>query len=214
MKAVNLLPSDRRDLRRTRSLGLLVREPLLAPAIALLVLVTGGLMFASHSATSKVATRNHTLRQVEARLATLEAQQRSTSAAGTASRLSSVTSIAGQRTTWDEFLGTISRVVPEDVWLLTLSAAAQGATTTTPSTPPPASSSGAPTAVTVTGYTYSQPSVARMMRRLELVPWLQDVSLVTSTKSSIADHVVYQFTLGANFVPRPGADVSRAEAGT
>jgi hypothetical protein len=42
-----------------------------------------------------------------------------------------------------------------------------------------------------------------MMRRLELVPWLQDVSLVNSQKSAIDSHTVYQFTLGANFVPLP-----------
>jgi Tfp pilus assembly protein PilN len=216
MKAVNLLPPDRRDLGRTPFLGPLASEPLLTAAITLVVVVVGGLVLASHSASSKVATRNHTLRQLDARLATLEAEKRSASAAGTASRLSSVTTIAGQRTSWDDFLGTISRVVPEDVWLLSLSAAEQDATTSTTSTPPPApNSSGAPTAVTVTGYTYSQPSVARMMRRLELVPWLQDVSLVTSAKSAIADHTVYQFTLGANFVTRPGANVvPRPEAET
>jgi Tfp pilus assembly protein PilN len=175
-----------------------------------------GLGVASHSASSNAAARNHTIRQLDARLVTLQAQKRSTSATGTASRLSSVTSIAGQRTSWDDFLVTLSRVVPEDVWLLTLSAAEQDATTTTTATPPPAStSSGAPTAVTVTGYTYSQREVARMMRRLELVPWLEDVSLVTSAKSAIADHIVYQFTLGANFVARPGANVvTRPEAGT
>jgi len=45
--------------------------------------------------------------------------------------------------------------------------------------------------------------VARMMRRLELVPWLQDVNLVSSTKTAINNHKVFQFTLGANFNPLP-----------
>jgi Tfp pilus assembly protein PilN len=57
--------------------------------------------------------------------------------------------------------------------------------------------------VTFTGYTYSQPAVARMMRRLDLVPWLQDVTLVSSTKTAINNHKVFQFTLGANFNPLP-----------
>ena len=42
-----------------------------------------------------------------------------------------------------------------------------------------------------------------MMRRLDLVPWLQDVTLVSSTKTAINSHKVFQFTLGANFNPLP-----------
>jgi Tfp pilus assembly protein PilN len=79
------------------------------------------------------------------------------------------------------------------------STAATSDAATTPPAPAPAP---APT-VTFTGYTYSQPSVARMMRRLELVPWLQNVSLTTSTKTAINAHTVYQFTLGASFVSLP-----------
>ena len=60
-----------------------------------------------------------------------------------------------------------------------------------------------PGAFTVTGYTYSQPSVARLMRRLRMVPWLDGVSLTTSSKTTLADHVVYQFTLGANVISTP-----------
>ena len=68
--------------------------------------------------------------------------------------------------------------------------------------PPPPPSVSSPV-FTVSGYTYTQPSVARLMRRLRLVPWLSGVSLTTSSKTSLSDRVVYQFTLGANVIPLP-----------
>ena len=60
-----------------------------------------------------------------------------------------------------------------------------------------------PTGFTVTGYTYSHPSVARLMRRLSLVPWLSDVSLVSSAKTAIANRTIYQFTVGASVASLP-----------
>ena len=118
--------------------------------------------------------------------------------------MTALTTIAGGRPKWDGFLFFLSRVVPEDVWLLSLTASAPATAPVppaAPSTPVPATAT--PSTVLFTGYTYSQPSVARMMRRLELVPWLQDVSLVNSTKTAIDQHTVYQFTLGANFISLP-----------
>ena len=58
-----------------------------------------------------------------------------------------------QRASWDGFLGTLSRVVPEDVWLLSLSAQEPTAgAVPTPTTP--SSTAGATSSVTFTGYTY------------------------------------------------------------
>lgn len=200
MRAVNLLPPERRGVRRRSALGSALREPLLIAAVALATLVVAALGYSTHAASSKVASKSQTLQELDAQLAKLRAAApKPVQAAGGTSRLSTLTTLVAGRTAWDGFLGTVSKVVPEDVWLLSLSAQATGGTTT-----PPVSTPGAiPSAVTFTGYTYSQPSVARMMRRLELVPWLQDVSLVTSTKSEISNHLVYQFTVGANFVPIP-----------
>jgi Tfp pilus assembly protein PilN len=212
MKAVNLLPPEYRGSRgpqRSSSVRPFVREPLLLAGVGLAVAVTAAVGFVAHSSGSTVSARQDTIRQLDAQLAKLAAEHPSTSVNDAALRLTTLTGLAGQRTSWDGFLGSLSRVVPEDVWLLNLSAQASSGGTPTGSTPSTATSSApstsAPSAVTLTGYTYSQPSVARMMRRLDLVPWLQDVSLVTSTKSSISDHTVYQFTLGANFIPIPEA---------
>jgi Tfp pilus assembly protein PilN len=205
MKAVNLLPPERRGIRPASRYAPFVREPLLIAASGLAVLVVGGLGYSAHSASSQVASKNEAIRQVDGQLAKLAPVQ--PAASGT-SRLTALTTLADGRTTWDGFLGTLSRVVPEDVWLLSLTAQApaQAASavpsTTSDTSAAPAAPAAAPT-VTFTGYTYSQPSVARMMRRLELVPWLQNVSLTTSTKTAINAHTVYQFTLGASFVSLP-----------
>ena len=118
-----------------------------------------------------------------------------------------MTSVAEHREPWDGFLSAVSLVMPEDVWLLSMNASGQSAT----ATPAPAASSSpssatpapASTAFTITGYTYTQPSVARLMRRLALVPWLNGVSLTTSTKTLLGNHQIYQFTLGANVITLP-----------
>jgi Tfp pilus assembly protein PilN len=210
MKAVNLLPSDRRGQRRTSPLAPIVAQPLLVLAVVVAIAVLGGVGMMLRSASSTVSARQSTLRDLETQIARLPKPKPQTGATTQAARLSAVTSVASQRTHWDGFLSAVALVMPEDVWLLNLSAAGQSATTpATPpssgssSTPPPAPAAPAPTGFVLTGYTYSQPSVARLMRRLELVPWLQGVSLSTSSKTTLANHVIYQFTVGASVVSFP-----------
>jgi Tfp pilus assembly protein PilN len=197
MRAVNLLPDDRRGSRHASPLAVLRRQPLLLLAIVVSIAVVAGLGFELRSATSTVSAHQQTLRDLETELAKLPKAPQTSSQVTTqrASRGAVVTTVAAQRTTWDGFLSALSRVIPEDVWLLNLSASA-ASTSSVPG-------GSAPTAFTVSGYTYSQPSVARLMRRLRLVPWLNDISLSTSSKTSLNDHVVYQFTLGANVVSIP-----------
>jgi Tfp pilus assembly protein PilN len=199
MRAVNLIPQERRGAQRRSGSRSTFREPLLPLSIALAVVAAAGVGLAAHSASSTVASRNAEVTQLDAQLAKLAAEHQQAPAGGSGSQLSVVTSLMQQRASWDGFLGTLSRVVPENVWLLSLSAQEP----TTGAVPTPAPAAGATSSVTFTGYTYSQPAVARMMRRLELVPWLQDVNLVSSTKTAINNHKVFQFTLGANFNPLP-----------
>jgi len=162
----------------------------------------------AHSASSTVASRNAAIQSLEAQIAKVQPVQ--TAPTSSAPRLTALTTIADGRPKWDGFLFFLSRVVPEDVWLLSLTASAPPTTPAPAPTaassapaPAPAPAAATPSTVLFTGYTYSQPSVARMMRRLQLVPWLQDVNLVNSTKTAIDQHTVYQFTLGANFISLP-----------
>jgi Tfp pilus assembly protein PilN len=79
------------------------------------------------------------------------------------------------------------------------SSSSSGSASTQPASAPLASSS--PSTFTISGYTYSQPSVARLMRRLELIPWLANINLVSSAKTLLGNASVVQFTVGANVVP-------------
>ncbi|MGH3002212.1 MAG: PilN domain-containing protein [Gaiellaceae bacterium] len=203
MRAVNLLPVERRGGSSRSSLGFLTSRPLVSGASALGVVVVAVLALLVHSSSSAVSAKRQQLDTLKTQVAALPAAKpvaSSTGSSTTASRLAAVTTVAGQRMTWDAFLGAFSRVLPEDVWLLSLTAdssaaAATPATTVTPGT--------APTAFTLTGYTYSQPSVARLMKRLSLLPWLQDVSLISSSRKVIGDKTVYQMTVNANIVKTP-----------
>jgi Tfp pilus assembly protein PilN len=57
----------------------------------------------------------------------------------------------------------------------------------------------APTAFVVTGRTSSQRSVARIIDRLSVLPWLSDVSLQQSTRGETGNGgLTVQFTIGAN----------------
>jgi Tfp pilus assembly protein PilN len=213
MKAVNLLPSDHRGPRRASPIEPLVKNPLLVLAIVFAVAVAGGLALMLHSASSTVSSRQATLQQLEDQFARLPKPQPGAVGAQQtqAARLSTVTSVAEHREPWDGFLSAVSLVMPEDVWLLSMNASGQSATATpapaatssTSSTSNSSAPAAASTAFTITGYTYTQPSVARLMRRLALVPWLNGVSLTTSTKTLLGDHTVYQFTLGANVMTLP-----------
>src|SRR5581483_1364712 len=189
MKAVNLIPRERAGAQRSSKLAGVVREPLLPASIAVVVLAAAAVGFAAHSASSTVSSRNATVRNLDAQLSKLAAAQpapQSGTTAAAPSRTSAATTITSQRTSWDGFLWSLSRVVPEDVWVMNLTAGSTSSGTTPVASAP--STGAPPSSFLVTGYTYSQPSVARMMRRLALVPWLQDVNLVTSTKTAIANH--------------------------
>src|SRR5581483_2262580 len=203
MRAVNLLPRERTGANRTSLVARVGREPLLPLAVVVLILAAAAVGLAAHSASSTVAQRKSTVQSLDAQLATVAANDAQKGATAAPSRTAALTKLTTQRTSWDGFLYGLSRVVPEDVWMLNLSASTSGSSATAAAPAPSSSTSTTPTGFTVTGYTYSQPAVARMMRRLELLPWLRDVSLVTSTKTAIAQHTVYQFTVGANFVGIP-----------
>jgi len=201
MKAANLLPSDRQTGQGSSG-SFLTRRPLLTAGFVLAIAAAVLLGFMFHSTSKTISSRQATVSDLDAQIAKLTPKS-GNGADSTAARVAAVTATAEQRNSWDGFLYSLSRVVPEDVWLLNLSGTLPAPAVTTPGVappppPPPGASAAAPTGFTLTGYTYSQPSVARLMRRLALLPWLDSVSLVTSTKQALGDHTVYQFTVGAN----------------
>jgi Tfp pilus assembly protein PilN len=221
MRAVNLLPPERRG--GTPSLRLKSfksQRVLLATAGIVLAALLGAGLWA-HSASSAVSSKEQRLAALQRQLAAVRPANSSAASdarASASTRLNDVLGLTSRRMAWDGFLGGFARVVPEDVWLLSLTANPAG-TSTAGATSSASSSSGssgsapatAPStgtsAFTISGYTYTQASVARLLDRLALIPWLTDVQLQNSTLTQVGNRVVYQFTIGASMV-NPGERVT------
>jgi Tfp pilus assembly protein PilN len=111
----------------------------------------------------------------------------------------------GKRVAWDRILRRFALVLPNDVWLTTVTGnvpldAAPTTGLTTPSALPPAA-----TELNIEGYTYGQDSVARLLERLQVVPDLENVQLKSSTWTKIGNHVVYAFTIVSDIRKGKGA---------
>jgi Tfp pilus assembly protein PilN len=200
MKAVNLLPPDHKAVRQVGLGTSLSKHSVAIGGTAAALAVAAVLGAAYQSASNDASSQQGRLDAVNAQIASVSHPLNAASQSVRA-RIEQVTSADAARVSWDGFMTNFSRVLPEDVWLSTLQVqetapapAVPGSTTTT--TPPAAPTPGVlPTGFTITGFTYSQASVARLMRRLSLLPWLSDVSLTNSNVTTVGTHSVYQFTI-------------------
>jgi Tfp pilus assembly protein PilN len=59
--------------------------------------------------------------------------------------------------------------------------------------------------MTITGYTYSQDSVARLLERLSVVPDLKNVQLQSSASTKVGGQQVYAFTIVSDIRKGRGA---------
>jgi Tfp pilus assembly protein PilN len=104
-------------------------------------------------------------------------------------RISALSAALSGRLAWDRVLREVSLVLPDDVWLTTLSAQAPAA----------AASPTAAAGFTISGRTYSQDGVARLLARLSIVPHLTGVQLQHSSVTiSQTGRKVVEFTINAN----------------
>src|SRR5437016_3313221 len=145
MRAVNLVPKD--SPRRT--------GPAVPPAVAATVI--GGLVLVSLmisvlllSAHGKVKPRQLELAQKQAELAAIPVpaqnrlQQQDALVADKAARVTALNAALSKRIAWDRVLREFALVLPDDVWLLSLSATAPSSATAT-ATSTPTSTSSTPT---------------------------------------------------------------------
>jgi Tfp pilus assembly protein PilN len=204
MRAVNLLPRDDGRGKRTKAQNAPVAVGL---ALALAVSVFVAAFFLSSSA--GVKDKEAALGRAKAELAvlpplpnaptpietTLVGQQRD--------RLNALASALSRRVAWDRVLRELAIVLPEDVWLTNL--AAKSPSSPASSAPAaPTAPGAAPTGFVLTGYTYSQSGVARLLSRLAVLPDLRNVQLQTSALSKVGEQQIVQFTILADVVA-PGA---------
>jgi Tfp pilus assembly protein PilN len=197
MRAVNLLPRQHVEQKRERPNAVALGAAI-GGATVLLVLV-GGFLLANRS----VDRQRQALADARAVLAATPAHNvsaktqsfRATLLSQREQRSLALAAAIGKRVAWDRILRRVALVMPDDVWLQSLSgsvplAAAAPVATTTPSALP-----ATPTALTIQGYTYSQDGVARLLERLEVVPDLENVQLQTSQSAQVGNQTVINFTI-------------------
>jgi Tfp pilus assembly protein PilN len=209
MRAVNLLP---REVKRSRTRLSAVGQLAIVSPLVVVGLITAGFLLAS----AKVNDRQATLQALQAELASLPAppatpEVTSELALQRDQRVAALSSALQSRLAWDRILRQISAVLPGDVWLTALSSqqsspppaptpsTTTSTTTTTTTTATPAAPVPPPTAglLNITGYTYSQEGVARLLSRLAVVPALEDVQLVSSTQALVSTRPVVSFSIKA-----------------
>lgn len=227
MRAVNLLPRDEPKRRKTQmTIG--TQLALVSPFVIASLIVAGFLL-----ESSKVNDNRATLKALQQELADLPApsvapqEDNSQLVLQQTQRVAALSSALQARVAWDRVLREISAVLPEDVWLITLSAKSPSAapapapvatpppaasgdgTTTTETTPAPAPAPIAPVgsgaSLDVSGYTYSQEGVARFLGRLAVIPELQNVKLLSAVKATSEGRDVVQFSVTAEIRSQAGA---------
>jgi Tfp pilus assembly protein PilN len=212
MEAVNLLPLYARPGRRWATVGrdASPRRVLTAGAAVACVAVVGlGLAYVHER--SVMNDRRATLAAVQTQVTAADAKAAPIRAAqsGIAARMPAATTVTSSRIAWESLLADLSRVMPNRVRLRTLSmqspapfAAGVTSPAAAPTTPP--ASTPAPAAgnapFTVTGVATSHVRVALVLDRLASLPWLSNVTLVSSTNGaslSAGD----TFSINASFNP-------------
>jgi len=212
MEAVNLLPLHARPGRRWSTVGrdASPRRVLKGGAAVACVVVVGlGLAYVHQRSVMNDNRATLAAVQTEVAAADAEAAPLRAAQAGVAARMPAATTIASSRIAWESVLADLSRVMPRRVRLQTLSlqsptplapgASAPAAAPTTPPSSVPAPSAGA-APFTVTGVATSHVRVALVLDRLASLPWLSNVTLVSSTNGaslSAGD----TFSINASFNP-------------
>jgi len=195
MRAVNLLPRDQgqRTINK-ESLPLII-----GACSGVLVAAILGAMFMMGS--GKVAAAQRKLDDLNRSYQALppppagpsSAQQQL--AGEQSARVSALSTALTSRVAWDRVFREFSLVLPDDVWLTTLTAKSPISPLTNVSS---SSGSSAPSQFSIQGRTYSHDGVARLLSRLQVIPDLTNVQLQSSTLSNVAGHSVVEFSIAAD----------------
>ena len=210
MRAVNLLPRQQVQQKSERP------NPALLVAVigsaAVLLALVGGTLLAVRSADRQ----QQALSAARAELAATPAHHlspqtqafRQSVLSQREERSLALASAIGKRVAWDRILRRFALVLPNDVWLTSLTGNVPLDSSSTVSATPPTTSSAlpaTPTALTIQGYTYSQASVARLLERLEVLPDLKNVQLTNSQITPLGNQMVYSFTIVSDIRQGRGA---------
>lgn len=191
MRSVNLLPRD--DKRQRPQPGAVLLTGVLGS-----VLVTAVLAGLFMMTSSSVSDRQSELDGLRAELAAIPpAPEAPADNSGLETEKSARVALLGKalgaRVAWDRILREISLVLPEDIWLesLTANAADPGFV------PTPGKTEAPPGGFTITGYSYSHDGVARLLARLSVLPQLDRPALGSSVVDTTKARDVVKFTINA-----------------
>jgi Tfp pilus assembly protein PilN len=198
VRAINLLPRD--DSRRNQKTQWIVLVP-----VAAAVLLTALLSVTFLSASGKVKDKQAELQSLNATLAAIptpdasKIQSQNALATDKQVRVTALSAALTRRVAWDRIFRELSLVLPEDVWLTTLSARAP-VSSSIPVAPAPAATntSVAASQFTLDGYTYSHAAVARLLSRLSVIPDLVNVQLQQSTLTEAGASKTVHFIIAAD----------------
>jgi Tfp pilus assembly protein PilN len=195
VRAVNLLPQDRsqRTIKK-ESLPILI-----GACSGVLVAAVLGAMFMMGS--GKVAAQQRKLDDLNRSYHALPPSPAGPSAAQQqlageqSARVTALSTALTSRVAWDRVFREFSLVLPEDVWLTTLTAKSPISPLTNVAS---SSGVGPPSQFTIQGRTYSHDGVARLLSRLQVVPDLTNVQLVSSSLSKVGGQTVVEFSIAAD----------------
>jgi Tfp pilus assembly protein PilN len=205
MRAVNLLPRDHAQ----RGAGRPSAPVLVGVCAGVLVAAALGADFMMQS--GKITKEQRHLDELQAQVDALPESPAGPTAGQTqlagehSARVSALSSALSNRVAWDRIFREFSLVLPDDVWLTTLTAQSPVSPSAAAGT---GGSSGLPTQFAITGRTYSHDGVARLLSRLQVVPDLQNVTLVSSTLDKVAGQDVVQFNIVADIRTSSGTPAS------
>jgi hypothetical protein len=214
VRAVNLLPVEDRSRRLKAPNGALVA------GAAAIVVAGGAVAGLSSFARGDVVDRERELAAVRELLEktpkpVAEDPLNVTLVKEKNERITALAGALGGRLAFDRLLRELSLILPGDVWLSQMTAttfadvaAAEAAAAQTTGAPEgqgaapaaasqPAPADGSPPFL-LAGYTYSQEGVARLLARLSVIPYLDQVRLERSAFTEVAKRRIVEFRIVAN----------------
>jgi Tfp pilus assembly protein PilN len=193
MRAVNLLPRDEVPKSFEAKRGVVFGA---AGGAALVTVALTALMLSAGNAISDHQAAVDTAKAELAALPTApDAAENAADDAALSAELSTrttalSTALSG-RIAWDSVLRQVSQVLPEDVWLTSLTSSSPDASETNPT-------EESAVGVVLAGSTYSQSGVARLMSRLSVAPTLTNVRLQSSMTAESGSSTLVLFTILAD----------------
>lgn len=204
MRAFDLMP--REETREKSGRAGLAQVGVALLGVVVFAGLAGGYLFTGAGVTSKQGE----LDDLRAQLAELEVpaeQPHQGAAAAEAAaegqaRATALATALASRIAWDRILREVSLVVPGDVWLTQLTASTPNAAAGGAAAVAPAIAAGSsPNTLAATGFATSQENVAVLLARLESIPELTSVQLLSSTRVDGDTGRVYQFSIQAGVDP-------------